>query len=119
MRRLLIVDYPEKRDEAFLGRSVGPGENLDDPTVKVNEGKEKVNEAPVIKEGFPLILTSRSSSIRRKVEKHEETLREMREKWVQFESFGLELLGSGPVLQPHWNVTDNRSVLGSSVGALR
>ncbi|KAK4427060.1 hypothetical protein Salat_1474900 [Sesamum alatum] len=115
--RLLIVDNSGEGDEVVPSGGVGPrGDLKEAPLVKVDEGKGKVDEAPVAEESFPPLPTSRSSSIRREVERHEDTLNEMRAKWVQVVSSSIEPLDYGPVLQPHWNVTKNFFVIGSDIG---
>ncbi|KAK4427078.1 hypothetical protein Salat_1476700, partial [Sesamum alatum] len=93
-RRLLISKDSTEGDEVIPGIGASPsGELHEDPTMKIDKDKGKVDEVPTAEEGFPSVPASHSSSARRNLEKYEETMKYMRKKWVQFVVPGMEPLG--------------------------
>ncbi|KAK4438519.1 hypothetical protein Salat_0186300 [Sesamum alatum] len=91
------VEISTGYDKAVLSESLKEALNT-----KIGKGKGKVDDVPVTGDNFSSIPTSQSSVSKKEVEKYEKTLRQMREKWIQSVSLGLEPLGSGPMLKLHW-----------------
>ncbi|KAK4430919.1 hypothetical protein Salat_0853800 [Sesamum alatum] len=114
-RRLLISEDSTEGDEDAPGIGISPSREFREaPTMKIDKGKGKVDETSAAEGGFPSVPASRGSFMRRNLEKYEETLKEMTEKWVQL--WFMAWSPWVPALCSSLIGTEKCSVLGSGVG---